>query len=74
MSFCRGWLVHHPQHCWTTGFEETPHQYRRQAQEYDVEPSRVIPGDLRLRSSKAGRMRSIRLIVRHQRPKSISRE
>src|SRR5262252_1717650 len=35
-------LVHHPQHFWTTGFQEPPRKDQRQCEEHDVQPSRVI--------------------------------
>src|SRR6516164_6620665 len=40
-----GRLVHHTQHFRPTSFEEAPHQKRRQTEERDVEPGRVIPSD-----------------------------
>jgi hypothetical protein len=48
VGFCRWRFVHHPQHFWPSGFQKTPHQNRRYAEEGDVEPSRVIPANMRL--------------------------
>jgi hypothetical protein len=41
----RGSLVHHPQHPWATGTDETPHEHGGQHEENDVEDRRVVPGD-----------------------------
>jgi hypothetical protein len=43
VGFCRDWFIHHPQHCRATGFQEMPYQERSQAEEHDVESSRVFP-------------------------------
>jgi hypothetical protein len=58
-GICRGWLIHHPQHFRPPGFQKTPHQQRRQKEECDVEPSRIIPSDVRLYDLR-------RMLLRHQ--------
>src|SRR5215467_9626918 len=40
--------VHHAQHLRSSGFQEPPQQDQRQREEHDVQPSRVIPDDVRL--------------------------
>ncbi len=46
VGFRLGGLIHHAQHFWTTGFQETPSERRGQAKQHDVEPSRLIPLDV----------------------------